>query len=80
MLKSDGCNKLMCKCGTAICYICRMNITKSGYNHFCNHFRENAGPCNQCNRCDLWKSPSDLKAIDEAVRIATEKFNKEKSV
>lgn len=35
IIKEDGCNKMQCtKCRTLMCYICKKDITKVGYNHF----------------------------------------------
>jgi hypothetical protein len=32
--KIDGCNKVICRCGTKMCYICGCDISDAGYNHF----------------------------------------------
>ncbi|KAM5442595.1 putative RBR-type E3 ubiquitin transferase [Microsporum ferrugineum] len=35
IIKEYGCNKMWCaKCRTVMCYVCKQNITKSGYKHF----------------------------------------------
>ncbi|KAI7875831.1 uncharacterized protein EV154DRAFT_526343 [Mucor mucedo] len=65
--KSDGCNKIVCRCGYAMCYICRKDIGEESYNHFCQHFRARPGSnCSSCNKCDLYKTAPD----DEAVQLA----------
>uniref|UniRef100_A0AC34R5H9 RING-type domain-containing protein n=1 Tax=Panagrolaimus sp. JU765 TaxID=591449 RepID=A0AC34R5H9_9BILA len=56
--KTDGCNKITCRCGLTICYLCRKHDVT--YRHFCQHGRdEQTGKCNSCNKCGLW-SDSDL--------------------
>lgn len=53
-LKESGCNKMTCKCGRKMCYLCRQLIT--GYDHF-------GGP----NPCKLFQeSEEDDKARVEA--------------
>lgn len=53
-VKSSGCNKLVCNCGYTMCYVCRQEIGREGYSHFCQHFREAGGRCSECDRCDLY--------------------------
>ncbi|KAG2228520.1 hypothetical protein INT48_007793 [Thamnidium elegans] len=68
--KSYGCNKIVCKCGYAMCYVCRKDIGKESYAHFCDHFRDIPGTkCTQCKKCDLYKTAPD----DEAVQLAATK-------
>lgn len=66
MIKSDGCNKMTCPCGTVFCNVCRASIT-NGYEHFCRTF-----DCQHknCGKCGLWRSTKeeDDRAIDEAKR------------
>jgi len=62
-IKSDGCNKIRCGCGTFVCYICRQAI--KNYSHFCQ-----APHCTHkdCNKCALWTKAEedDLPAMREA--------------
>mmetsp|Transcript_16774 Transcript_16774/g.18190 ORF Transcript_16774/g.18190 Transcript_16774/m.18190 type:complete len:803 (+) Transcript_16774:67-2475(+) len=46
--KTEGCNKMTCACGTRICYLCRANITKEGYQHFCSTPHCDHKKCNKC--------------------------------
>ncbi|GKY93102.1 hypothetical protein MPSEU_000278400 [Mayamaea pseudoterrestris] len=62
-LKSDGCNKVACSCGTFVCYICRKSI--KDYTHFCQTPHcQHAG----CNKCPLWTKgdDDDARAMREA--------------
>ncbi|CAO3594385.1 unnamed protein product [Absidia cylindrospora] len=73
--KSDGCNKIKCKCGYAMCYICRKDIGKESYAHFCDHFRTIPGsPCEKCNKCDLYKTDPEDEAIQKASNVARREY------
>ncbi|GAM90227.1 hypothetical protein ANO11243_082690 [Dothideomycetidae sp. 11243] len=69
-VKSTGCNKLVCPCGYAMCYICRAAIGSEGYAHFCQHFREQAGRCRECNRCDLYAVEDEEAIVRQAAHQA----------
>ena len=34
--KTEGCNKMKCRCGIAFCFLCSKDITREGYDHFSN--------------------------------------------
>uniref|UniRef100_A0A8C8DMY4 Ring finger protein 216 n=1 Tax=Oryzias sinensis TaxID=183150 RepID=A0A8C8DMY4_9TELE len=65
LVKSEGCNRMSCRCGSFMCYLCREPIT--GYNHFCQHARSPGAPCRHCHKCSLWTDPTqdDERIIQE---------------
>ena len=63
-LKEDGCNKMICSCGTMICYICRKVI--KGYDHFNSNTNRTDTHMQQTGNCPLW---DDSKAKDAALVV-----------
>lgn len=87
-VKDSGCNKLVCVCGYAMCYICRQGLggdnggghgggAGEGYRHFCQHFRPSGGDCRECDRCDLYRSADEDELVLHA-GLAAEKAWREK--
>lgn len=72
LIKSEGCNRMSCRCGAQMCYLCRVSI--NGYDHFCQHPRSPGAPCQDCSRCSLWTDPTedDEKLIEEIQKEAEE--------
>ncbi|RYP71425.1 hypothetical protein DL771_004792 [Monosporascus sp. 5C6A] len=73
-VKAAGCNKLSCPCGYRMCYVCRADIGRDGYSHFCQHFRPegDGSPCQECRRCNLWQS-EDTDAVLRQAREDAER-------
>ncbi|CAL8580898.1 hypothetical protein XPA_006614 [Xanthoria parietina] len=80
-IKDSGCNKLTCVCGYVMCYVCRQGLGPmeggEGYQHFCQHFRYEAGRCRECERCDLYRA-EDEDALVKAAGLEAEKEWREK--
>lgn len=68
-VKSDGCNKVVCGCGTKVCYVCRSSIRD--YSHFCQtpHCQHKT-----CKKCPLYTKTEedDARAMKEAGLKAAE--------
>uniref|UniRef100_A0A452J4D6 E3 ubiquitin-protein ligase RNF216 n=1 Tax=Gopherus agassizii TaxID=38772 RepID=A0A452J4D6_9SAUR len=76
LIKSEGCNRMSCRCGAQMCYLCRASI--NGYDHFCQHPRSPGAPCQDCAKCSLWTDPTedDEKIIQEIQKEAEEEQKK----
>uniref|UniRef100_A0A665TM66 RING-type domain-containing protein n=1 Tax=Echeneis naucrates TaxID=173247 RepID=A0A665TM66_ECHNA len=76
LVKSEGCNRMSCRCGSFMCYLCREAIT--GYNHFCQHARSPGAPCRHCRKCSLWTDPTqdDERIIQEIQKEGEAELNK----
>uniref|UniRef100_A0A7S4LQN9 RING-type domain-containing protein n=1 Tax=Oxyrrhis marina TaxID=2969 RepID=A0A7S4LQN9_OXYMA len=70
--KGDGCNKMTCRCGYVMCYVCREQV--SGYSHFCQHFRPAGGKCDKCHKCEMFATPDDNPEMVAAGRQAVALF------
>ncbi|XP_077396393.1 E3 ubiquitin-protein ligase RNF216 isoform X2 [Festucalex cinctus] len=76
LVKSEGCNRMSCRCGSFMCYLCREAI--SGYGHFCQHARSPGAPCRQCRKCSLWTDPTkdDERSIQAIQKEGEVELNK----
>ncbi|XP_075888414.1 uncharacterized protein rnf216 [Nelusetta ayraudi] len=76
LVKSGGCNRMSCRCGGCMCYLCREPI--AGYNHFCQHPRSPGAQCRHCRKCCLWTDPTqdDERIIQEIQKEGEEELNK----
>eukprot|EP01039_Chlorochromonas_danica_P006965 gene6965-7706_t len=74
--KTEGCNKMTCRCGLLMCYICRADISKTGYQHFCQ-----VPHCTHkdCKKCRLFTNSEedDRRAMYEAGLKTLEELQKE---
>eukprot|EP00088_Acartia_fossae_P053664 TRINITY_DN6122_c0_g1_i5.p1 TRINITY_DN6122_c0_g1~~TRINITY_DN6122_c0_g1_i5.p1 ORF type:complete len:740 (+),score=192.63 TRINITY_DN6122_c0_g1_i5:286-2220(+) len=62
-VKQDGCNKMKCKCGAVMCYLCKKLISND-YTHFYGH-----GATPGKNKCPLWSDNDNLHK-DEVAKAA----------
>ncbi|KAI8971413.1 hypothetical protein BDF20DRAFT_915242 [Mycotypha africana] len=66
---------IVCRCGYTMCYVCRKDIKRESYAHFCDHFRETPGvKCNKCNKCDLYKTDPEDKLVKQAAARAKKQY------
>jgi hypothetical protein len=77
IIKSDGCNKMTCRCGTKMCYICRKQLTGNNpYAHFCQtpHCTHKS-----CKTCTLYSNADedDERAMREAGEAAAQSYRDE---
>ncbi|KAI9865196.1 MAG: hypothetical protein M1813_002516 [Trichoglossum hirsutum] len=80
-VKASGCNKLTCVCGYAMCYVCRADIGKSSYRHFCEHFRPDPGKgCMECEKCDLYKCEDEEVVIRRAAESAEREWRQKEGI
>ncbi|XP_067950008.1 E3 ubiquitin-protein ligase RNF216-like isoform X2 [Watersipora subatra] len=65
LVKDGGCNKVTCRCGGVICYICRKPEIQ--YTHFCQHTGPHPDGCKTCSLCLLWTNAEedDKRAIQQ---------------
>ena len=57
-----------------MCYVCRQEIGREGYGHFCQHFRELGGRCTECERCDLYIVENEEGTIRKAAMQAEKEW------
>ena len=65
IFKNEGCNNVMCVCGTHNCYICKQLVEKNiGYAHFCTEHtcKKNNGA--RCDKCHLWEQNTKNRLIN----------------
>ncbi|GBG83489.1 hypothetical protein CBR_g37201 [Chara braunii] len=74
LIKNEGCNKVTCRCGHSMCYVCRMPI--KSYSHFCRHPREPNKKCSKCNNCSLWEQEDFDVVAKKAREEALQKIDK----
>ena len=83
-VKDSGCNKLMCVCGYAMCYICRQGLGRGhdgeGYRHFCQHFRPAGGVCKECDKCDLYMNEDDENLVKRAGALAEKEWREKEGM
>ncbi|KAL3682846.1 hypothetical protein R1sor_000868 [Riccia sorocarpa] len=74
LVKNEGCNKIVCRCGQKMCYVCRKPI--EDYSHFCPHIRsrqELGKACMECTQCCLWTEDDESTIVQAAKSAALKK-------
>lgn len=76
LIKEYGCNKMICPCGSIMCYICKKDITKEGYNHFGDIINGAIRP-GACKLYDQAPEARDKEEVERAERAAIQKMRSE---
>ena len=64
-----GCNKMTCPCGAYVCYICRANISKSKYAHFCQQPHCSHKSCGNCTLYSDSAADDQLAMRDAGLKV-----------
>ena len=77
LIKIAGCNKVRCRCGNEMCYICRQTVSND-YRHFCLCYNVVQNKCKKCNKCSSMKTEEeDDEAVAAKVEALKELVDKE---
>jgi len=58
-----------------MCYLCRADIKRESYQHFCQHFRQKPGTgCTECDKCDLYIQEDESRIIKLAAQKAAQEY------
>lgn len=86
-MKESGCNKMVCVCGYAMCYLCREGLNtgggggggeagdgreQGGYEHFCGHFRASGNRDEACGKCGKCELFREVDEEEERRRAGEE--------
>ena len=75
VVKNAGCNKVTCRCGQKMCYVCRAPV--KDYAHFCSHTVAPGMPCTSkgCKGCSLWAVEDEGEIVEKARKAALANLN-----
>ncbi len=75
-VKDEGCNKMTCpKCESLTCYQCEKDITRVGYQHFCQHANgASVQTCSKCTNCLLYGKEDRRRRAEEVMVDSIDKL------
>lgn len=62
-----------------MCYLCREDVRRVRYKHFCQHFRIEFGPCSKCDRCNLYEIEDENAVARAAARRAAQEWSEKRT-
>lgn len=65
-VKTYGCNRMVCRCGAVVCYMCREVILTSGHQHWCCDWYCLHVSCNKCPLQRDHEEEAEKKAVELA--------------
>jgi len=66
--KTEGCNKMACSCGVLSCYLCRQDISKAGYAHFCQTAHCTHATCGKCRLFTKTEEDDRLAMLEAGIK------------